>query len=136
MNKNRQCEATSLRSIDDFYSLEKSLKKYLTIYRQSRALNGTKQGTTSAKLPDAADRPSVVLVVVVRTWVDVATVEVQVVGVVAVTAIQRTRPIVAVGTLIVDFRTVAVARSGQASGTAICNECRYGDFMQRIGRLF
>lgn len=77
---------------------------------------------------------AVVAVVVVP--VVVAAVEVQVVGVVAVTAIQRTRPIVAVGTLIVDFRTVAVARSGQASGTAICNECRYGDFMQRIGRLF
>lgn len=58
---------------------------------------------------------AVVTVVVVP--VIVTAIEVQVVGVVAVVAVQRTRPIVAVGASVVDFRTVAVARSGQASKT-------------------
>ena len=48
-----------------------------------------------------------------------AAVEAQAVGAVADTAIQRTRPIVAVGTLIEDSRTVAVARSGQEDAVAV-----------------
>lgn len=58
---------------------------------------------------------AVVTVVVVP--VVVTAIEVQVVRIVAVGAIKRTRPIVAVGALVVDFRTIAVARCGQASKT-------------------
>ena len=43
---------------------------------------------------DATDRPPVVLGAAARAWVDVATVEVQVVGVVAI--VRRGRPIVPV----------------------------------------
>ena len=60
---------------------------------------------------------AVVTVVVVPEVL--AAVEVQVVGVVAATAIQRTRPIVAVGTLTDDYRTAAAARSGQEDAVAV-----------------
>ena len=59
------------------------------------------------------------VVTVVVAPVVVAAVEVQEVGEAAVTAIQRTRPIVAAGTLIEDSRTAAVARSGQEDAVAV-----------------
>ena len=56
---------------------------------------------------NATHHSTVVLVVVVRAWVDVATVEVQVVRVVAI--VRRGRPIVSVRTTIVHRRTIHVA---------------------------
>ena len=62
-------------------------------------------------LRHGADALPVVAVVVVP--VHVARVEVQVVGVVRVVRIERTRPIVAVGACVVERRVVAPARSGE-----------------------
>ena len=56
---------------------------------------------------NATRHSTVVLVVVVRAWVDVVTVEVQVVRVVA--TVRRGRPIVSVRTTIVHRRTIHVA---------------------------
>ena len=56
---------------------------------------------------DATRHTTVVLVVVVRAWVDVATVEVQVVR--AVATVRRGRPIVAVRTTSAHRRTIHVA---------------------------
>ena len=57
---------------------------------------------------NATRHSTVVLVVVVRAWVDVVTVEVQVVRVVA--TVRRGRPIVPVRATIVHRRTIHVAR--------------------------
>ena len=64
-------------------------------------------GSNSLNASDATDHSTVVLVEVVRAWVDVATVEVQVVRVVAI--VRRGRPIVSVRTTIVHRRTIHVA---------------------------
>ena len=55
---------------------------------------------------EAPDHPPVVLVVVVRAWVDVRAVEVHVVSV--VTIVPRSGPIVPVGITVVDRRTIHV----------------------------
>ena len=60
-----------------------------------------------ARRHQAPNCPPVVLVAEVRAWVDVATVEVQVVRVVAI--VRRGRPIVSVRTTIVHRRTIHVA---------------------------
>ena len=60
---------------------------------------------------DGANALAVVAVVVVR--VDIAGIEVQVVSVVAIARIERTRPIVAVATCIVEARIVAITGSRQ-----------------------
>ena len=62
-------------------------------------------------LADWADRLSVVAIVVVP--VHVVRIEVHVVGVVRVVRIERTRPVVAVRTSIVERAFVHVTRSGQ-----------------------
>ena len=59
------------------------------------------------------------VVTVVAEPVVAAATEVQAAGVVAVTAIQRARPIEAVGPPKVDYRSVAVARSGQKDAVAV-----------------
>ncbi len=64
-------------------------------------------GSNSLGASDATHHSTVVLVEVVRAWVDVATVEVQVVRVVAI--VRRGRPIVSVRTTIVHRRTIHVA---------------------------
>lgn len=63
---------------------------------------------------------TVVAIVVVP--VHIAIVEVQVISVVAVALVERTRPIVAVRALIVDTRTVAITGSGSNCLTVICTE--------------
>lgn len=64
-----------------------------------------------ASAQNRSDRVAVVAVVVVR--IDVSIVEVQVPRVVRVVRIERRRPVVAVRTLIVETRFVAVARRRQ-----------------------
>ena len=59
---------------------------------------------------DAPHGVPVVLVVVVRTWVDVTTVEVQVECVVSIGSMTCRRPVVAVRTAIVDITRVDVPR--------------------------
>ena len=62
-------------------------------------------------LADWADRLSVVAIVVVP--IHVVRIEVHVVGVVRIVRIERTRPVVAVRTSIVEVTIVHVTRSGQ-----------------------
>lgn len=64
-----------------------------------------------ASAQNRSDRVAVVAVVVVR--IDVSIVEVQVPRVVRVVRVERRRPVVAVRTLIVETRFVAVARRRQ-----------------------
>ena len=66
------------------------------------------------KFCDRADRKAVVTIVVVRR-IDIARIEVQVVGIAI--RVQRRRPVVAIRTAIVQARVIDVASGGEENST-------------------